>query len=409
VSNGRVTASAALLAALLLQPATASALEPQVRTPVRNGESGNRVSTSVASPGLTQISLESPAPSAILSSFFTATGWAIDEAAPSGTGVDAIQVYAYPNFGSGQAPLFLGAPYYGLARADVAGTYGDQFADSGFSLDVASLPAGSYRIFVFAHNVATNGYTAYTYTDVVVAPLSAIVIDTPAESTTSPSAFEVSGWALDNAATSGTGVDAIHVYVTPAGAGPIFLGAASLGWTRPDIAETFGTQFAHSGYHFTVSGMVPGDYVLSVYGHTTATNTFTLAASRHVHVSATTLIAIDMPAAERTLGTRTFTVSGWALDLGSIDDSGIDTLHVHAYPDPGSGRAPVFLGAATVGYARSDVAAIFGSQYGRSGYALTIDADAVGLAPGVYDVVVWAHRRATGSFTAVASVRVRLP
>jgi hypothetical protein len=355
------------------------------------------------------MTLESPGASAVLPSSFTATGWALDPAAPSGTGVDAIQIYAYHNFGSGEAAQFLGNADYGLPRNDVAGSYGEQFADSGFSLDVARLATGSYRLFVFAHNVATNGYTAYVYADVFVAPFSGIAIDAPGEGAIATSAFEVGGWALDNQAQSGSGVDAIHVYIAPNGGGLVFLGVASLGWTRSDVAAAYGAQFAQSGYHFTVTGMPPGDYVLYLYGHKTTTNSFDLVASRPVRVAAQTLISIDAPAPESTLGNRAFAVSGWALDRASVEGSGVDTLHVYAFPDPGSGRAPIFLGAATVGYARSDVAAAYGNQYDKSGYALIVDADAIGLPPGVYDLVVWAHSSVSGSFTAVALVRIRLP
>ena len=50
----------------------------------------------------------------------------------------------------------------------------------------------------------------------------------------------------------------------------------------------------------------------------------------------------------------------------------------------------------------------YGSQFATSGYALQVDADAAGLTPGVYDVVVWAHSRVTNTFTAAALVRVIL-
>ena len=409
MSSGSVIAPVALAAVLLLQPVPASALGAAAGPSVPAAASGNAVPTSVSSPGVTRITLEAPGQSAVLPSSFLAAGWALDPAAPSGTGVDGIQVYAYRNFGSGEAPQFLGNANYGLQRTDVAGSYGDQFADSGFSLDVSGLAAGNYRLFVFAHNVATNGYTAYVYADVAVSPFSAIAIDAPADGAIATSAFEVGGWALDNRAASGTGVDAIHVYIAPQDGGQVYLGQASLGWTRSDVAALYGTQFAHAGYHFTVTGVPPGDYVLYLYGHTTTTNGFSLVASRPVSVAAQTLISIDTPAAESAIGGRAFAVSGWALDRESVEGSGVDTLHVYAFPDPGSGRSPIFLGVATVGYGRSDVAAAYGSQYDKSGYGLIVDADATGLAPGVYDLVVWAHSSVSGSFTAVASVRVRLP
>ena len=63
---------------------------------------------------------------------------------------------------------------------------------------------------------------------------------------------------------------------------------------------------------------------------------------------------------------------------------------------------------ATLGYARSDVAAVYGAQFVNSGYWLTFDRTAAGLPPGVYNFVVWCHSSVTGTFTANALVRVRL-
>lgn len=62
-------------------------------------------------------------------------GWAIDSDAPSGTGVSAIHVWAYPNPGSGQAPIPLGVATYGLSRpdADLAFNGGGRYVNSGWS------------------------------------------------------------------------------------------------------------------------------------------------------------------------------------------------------------------------------------------------------------------------------------
>ena len=53
--------------------------------------------------------------------------------------------------------------------------------------------------------------------------------------------------------------------------------------------------------------------------------------------------------------TQPFKVAGWALDLGSASGSGVNTVHVWAYPNPGSGQPAIFIGAATYGNARPDV------------------------------------------------------
>ncbi|MCA1650532.1 MAG: hypothetical protein LC753_09715, partial [Acidobacteria bacterium] len=96
------------------------------------------------------------------------------------------------------------------------------------------------------------------------------------------------------------------------------------------------------------------------------------------------------------------TLSGWALDLGAPAGAGVDVLHVWAYP--AGGGAPVFLTAAdtTCFGARSDVAAIFGSQFMMSGFSTP----GLTLAPGVYDVVAFARSTVTGTFNNARVVRV---
>jgi hypothetical protein len=68
----------------------------------------------------------------------------------------------------------------------------------------------------------------------------------------------------------------------------------------------------------------------------------------------------------------------------------------------------MFLGMASLGIARSDVAGLYGSRYTNSGYVLNLNAAAAGMTPGVYNIVVWAHSTATDSFNNVAVVRVRI-
>src|SRR6185369_12524688 len=58
----------------------------------------------------------------------------------------------------------------------------------------------------------------------------------------------VRGWAIDTAALSGTGVDAVHVYATPIGGAAIFLGAATYGSVNATVNQNYGAQFAPSGF-----------------------------------------------------------------------------------------------------------------------------------------------------------------
>jgi hypothetical protein len=105
------------------------------------------------------------------------------------------------------------------------------------------------------------------------------------------------------------------------------------------------------------------------------------------------LVTVDTPVNGGTVP-GTFSIQGWSLDRVATANSGIDELHVYAYPNPGSDTPPIFLGATVTGTARPDVAAAYGSQFGTSGYALTVS----NMAPAVYALVVFAKSHATGKF-----------
>jgi hypothetical protein len=354
------------------------------------------------------MAIETPLSGATVPPMFLIGGYAFDPEATSGSGVDAVAVYAYRNFGSGQSPTFLGIANYGIERDDVARAYGSSGTTSGFQLTASGLAAGTYRIFAFGHNVATGGYTAYVFADVTVSGVSALAIDTPAASASVMPSFQIRGWALDNRATDGTGIDAVHLYLSGDGIPVTFLGVANYGVTRSDIAAAYGARFAKAGYDFTVGGLRPGSYLLSAFAHSTVTDTFTLAQARPFTVDATTLMTIDYPSAGSAIDGSSLSVMGWALDRSASNNTGVDTLHVYAFRDPGSGQAPIFLGVASTGVSRPDVAAIFGRQFDASGYWLTVDRATMGLTPGVYDIVVWTHSSVCNAFTAVAVARVTL-
>jgi hypothetical protein len=106
---------------------------------------------------------------------------------------------------------------------------------------------------------------------------------------------------------------------------------------------------------------------------------------------------------------RTFFLGGWAADLDSPVDGGVDTVHVWAYPvdtTDGSGlrgrTAPIFLGAAIYGGGRPDVAEIYGERFKDTGYGMMVS----NLAPGTYDLAVFAYSTVTNGFAPARIVRV---
>jgi hypothetical protein len=233
-----------------------------------------------------------------------------------------------------------------------------------------------------------------------------MALGAPGADATVSQPFVVSGWAIDLGADADSGVDAVHVWAYPnpgSNAPPMFVGEANYGRVRGDLSAIFGSQFLAGGWDLTVNGMAPGTYLLAVFARSRITGTFNAVQTVRITIGASQpLMALDMPGTGSSVG-RTFTVAGWAIDPATSTGSGVDAIHVWAYPNPGSGTAPRFVGVGTLGYARPDVAAIFGPSGAASGFAL-----AGTLAPGVYDLVVFAHSSVTGTFNNALVVRVTI-
>ena len=117
--------------------------------------------------------------------------------------------------------------------------------------------------------------------------------------------------------------------------------------------------------------------------------------SGHVGVQ----VAIDVPRSQQDVEPP-FLLAGWAADLDAARGTGIDTLHVWAYP--ATGGAPVFLGTPRLGGARPDVAAVHGDEFHRTGFWLTVQ----GLSAGDYDLAVFPWSNVTGGFAPPNIVRV---
>jgi hypothetical protein len=112
-------------------------------------------------------------------------------------------------------------------------------------------------------------------------------------------------------------------------------------------------------------------------------------------------MSIDVPAANAEVSASGFWVAGWAIDRGASSSSGIDAVHVYAWPVAGGG--PTLLGGATYGASRPDIAAVFGPQFLSSGYNLNVPWGTI--APGVYDIATYARSTLTGTFGIVRLVR----
>lgn len=226
-----------------------------------------------------RMNVDWPANNGVVSGGITVVGWALDLGHPSAAGVDAVHVWAFPT--SGAAPIFMGAAALGGARPDVGGAFSaSRYNSSGFSLTAAALPPGVHDIGVYAHSTITGTFNNSQVRRVAVtAPRSIprMAIDLPSPSQMVSQNFRVAGWALDVGSSSGTGVDAIHVWAYPiSGAAPVFVGVAALGQSRPDVATAFGAaRYSSGGFNLEVTGALPrGEYNLAIFAHSSVTGTF---------------------------------------------------------------------------------------------------------------------------------------
>ena len=212
------------------------------------------------------MSLDSPVNHTTAPAPLFVSGWAADNAGSSGTGVDAVHVYAYPDRLqypgdiSGRRRIRPRAlRCSGIARF---ATFPEQrILVERLESDGRLVPPVAY-----AHSSVRNAFTAVRTADVTITAGPQLAVDTPANNASVPASFAVNGWAIDLTAPSGTGVDAVHVWAYPVlGGSPLFVGAAQLGITRADVANAFGARALSSGS--TVPATLPlpkGSWVLHI-------------------------------------------------------------------------------------------------------------------------------------------------
>jgi hypothetical protein len=112
-----------------------------------------------------------------------------------------------------------------------------------------------------------------------------VVIDAPQGSRPIRGEVLVAGWAFDGRAADGTGIDAVEVWAYPDdGTSPIYLGHATIGGSRPDVAAVYGERAGSTGFGLIVRPMAVGGYTLAVFGRSTVTGTFLPATTVHIDV-----------------------------------------------------------------------------------------------------------------------------
>jgi glucose/arabinose dehydrogenase len=338
------------------------------------------------------------------------SGWTIDPRALTGSGMDAVHVYAYP--GSGDPAVFVGAwntPF--LNRPDIAALFGAQFLPSGFRLFSNQwVPPGPATVVAYAHSSVTGLFEALASQAVTIPPRRDRIgwIDLyPSGSVIQP--LNIAGWAIDRGVATappslGTGVGPVFVDLFASASGAFVQSVqATYGFPRADIGALFGARFQNSGFAAQVMDLRPGTYFAQIRYWMIAARDWDITLGPSFTVNPGPMLTIDAPAAGPTSSTS-FLVGGWAIDLRSGSGTGVDAVHVWAYPI--SGAPPIFVGAPAYGSPRPDVAAAFGSsRFTNSGYNQV----AGPLARGTYDIVVWARSTVTMTFAINRVVRVAVP
>jgi YD repeat-containing protein len=337
------------------------------------------------------VTLDVPADGATTPSTVAVAGWAIDGAAPSGTGIDSVQLVAYPNADPSQTPIVLGTASYGGWRSDIAAAYGSAFGPSAFSLS-ATLPGpGVYLLRANAHDPLSGNWEPSNARTITVQATPRMAVDTPHDGTVAGT-FAIAGWAIDAGAGSGTGVSAVHVWAYPnpgSGQDPVWVGAASLGASRPDVGAVYGSQFTPSGFGLTAS-LPAGYYQVVVYALSTVTGTFNQSQSVYVTVNTGIALSFDTPAENASVG-QPFVLAGWAVDTSVASGNGVPFVHIWASPQ--NGNPAIFIGAANTGGSRPDIAAwLQDNRFAASAWAQSVS----GLAPGWYYIAVYPYSSATG-------------
>ena len=241
-----------------------------------------QVSTTISATATSQsmLTVDRPFAGSVLPSDLLLSGWSLDRAATTGTGIDAVHVYAFRNPGSGATPTFLGVASYGGSRPDVGAAYGSRFVNSGFSLPVVGLAVGTYDLAFYGRSTVTGTFNVVQTRRVIISaapPITGPVAATglPAMNAVVRNWLSIGGWALDVRSTSGPGMDVVQVWGYPSpgsGQAPVFLGNAQYSIVRQDVANAFGnSRYRTAGFYMDVMSMPAGVWDIVVMPRSTVT------------------------------------------------------------------------------------------------------------------------------------------
>ncbi|HVJ26953.1 MAG TPA: hypothetical protein VM493_05395 [Vicinamibacterales bacterium] len=202
-----------------------------------------------------------------------------------------------------------------------------------------------------------DGQTSSSGGILTVLPGPVVTLDSPKPGVAGQP-LNVQGWAVDGGAPTGTGVQMVHVYAIPDGGAGMFLGQATYGIGRDDVAAMYGSRFSGSGFQLTAPMLPAGNYTIVAYALRTTSGAFDSAAA--VAITAGGVAApfgtVDTPSNDLIVAGEV-AVTGWALD-----DAAVAKVEIMRSPVAGEGPGLVFVGNASfVRGARPDVQAAYPS------------------------------------------------
>jgi uncharacterized protein (TIGR03437 family) len=239
-----------------------------------------------------------------------------------------------------------------------------------------------YRVDVQVPNDAPPGLQSGVLTingvssNIGVIPIAgppSVQIETPTAGTNVSGAITVSGWALDNTASIGSGIGSVTVQVDGA-----TVGTASYGIARYDICLLYPDRPRCPNVGFTyelqTASLSPGAHTVTVVAITTDAVASTGSANVTVIVGSTPGVYIDSPTAGSALS-GIVTVTGWAVDTTSTSStSAISGVQIML--DGAS------MGSANYGVSRPDVCATLPGRPGCPNVGFMYQLDTRGLAVG---------------------------
>ena len=170
--------------------------------------------------------------------------------------------------------------------------------------------------------------------------------------------LHVQGWAIDGGSPMGTGVQKVHVYAIPQVGPAVFLGEATYGVGRDDVAAIYGSRFSGSGFQLTAPMLPAGNYTIVAYALRTLSGAFDSTAAVTITAGGTAAPfgVVDTPSNDVIVAGEV-AVTGWALD-----DAAVARVEIMRSPVAGEGAGLVFVGNASfVRGARPDVQAAYAS------------------------------------------------